>query len=227
MGRPKGSPNNGPICGAKTRSGNQCKQPAGYRTTHFGEGRCYFHGGATPLRTGTSTSLKDPKSILRGLGIEGVLSEVGIIPQVYDLSNDSPVVNADIQSHQRRANLILNAIETALTTKPGPDGKPIPLTIEEFSKEIERNPYLMELLRIWTDQGSKIEANAARIRALDAVFTLEDVVRLSQKFTRVIAKYVQPEQRDAVLAELRSATDSTAQTTEARIKLTSAVDEHS
>lgn len=36
---------NGPKCGAKTRSGNPCKNPAGLRTEHPLEGRCYKHGG--------------------------------------------------------------------------------------------------------------------------------------------------------------------------------------
>lgn len=35
-------------CGAKTRSGGTCKQVAGARTHHTGEGRCWLHGGASP-----------------------------------------------------------------------------------------------------------------------------------------------------------------------------------
>lgn len=33
------------ICGAKTRQGTMCKNPAGFRTPHFGTGRCFLHGG--------------------------------------------------------------------------------------------------------------------------------------------------------------------------------------
>jgi hypothetical protein len=37
------------LCGAKTRSdGKPCRQFAGFKTDHFGFGRCYLHGGATP-----------------------------------------------------------------------------------------------------------------------------------------------------------------------------------
>jgi len=37
-------------CGAKIRGKDKtCVQAAGFRTTHVGEGRCYFHGGATPI----------------------------------------------------------------------------------------------------------------------------------------------------------------------------------
>lgn len=42
------------ICGAKTRSGTMCKNPAGFRTPHFGQGRCYLHGGlSTGPKNGT------------------------------------------------------------------------------------------------------------------------------------------------------------------------------
>jgi hypothetical protein len=37
-----------PRCGAKTRAGHSCKQPAGARTSHPGFGRCAWHGGSSP-----------------------------------------------------------------------------------------------------------------------------------------------------------------------------------
>ena len=38
----------GPVCGAKTRGGGGCTQPAGWGTGHPGVGRCKFHSGASP-----------------------------------------------------------------------------------------------------------------------------------------------------------------------------------
>lgn len=35
-------------CAAKTRSGGECKLPAGHGTEHVGVGRCKRHGGSTP-----------------------------------------------------------------------------------------------------------------------------------------------------------------------------------
>jgi hypothetical protein len=35
-------------CGAKTRSGGRCGQPAGAGTDHIGYGACKFHGGCVP-----------------------------------------------------------------------------------------------------------------------------------------------------------------------------------
>ena len=34
-------------CGAKTRAGTPCQQPAGWGTSHAGTGRCKLHGGAS------------------------------------------------------------------------------------------------------------------------------------------------------------------------------------
>lgn len=41
-------------CGARKTdaSGKTCRMRAGYRTGHLGYGRCYLHGGATPIKHG-------------------------------------------------------------------------------------------------------------------------------------------------------------------------------
>lgn len=43
-----------PICNARLRKrqDKRCQNPAGFRTDHRGQGRCYLHGGRTPIRTG-------------------------------------------------------------------------------------------------------------------------------------------------------------------------------
>lgn len=53
-------------CGAQGKqTGKPCRHPAGFRTDHPGEGRCYLHGGATPPKTHgryskiTRTRIKD------------------------------------------------------------------------------------------------------------------------------------------------------------------------
>lgn len=46
-------------CGAKLK-GNRgaCTKPAGWRTDHPGQGRCYFHGGATPIKHGRYSAIQ-------------------------------------------------------------------------------------------------------------------------------------------------------------------------
>lgn len=41
-------PDDSRYCGARTRSGTDCKRPAGWGTSHVGVGACKLHGGATP-----------------------------------------------------------------------------------------------------------------------------------------------------------------------------------
>lgn len=50
-----------PTCGAKTRSGRPCKNVAGYKTDHVGEGRCHLHGGAKPIKHGRYSSITRPR----------------------------------------------------------------------------------------------------------------------------------------------------------------------
>lgn len=45
-------------CGAKTRQGASCKQVAGARTPHTGQGRCWLHGGRTPIKHGRYSTIK-------------------------------------------------------------------------------------------------------------------------------------------------------------------------
>ncbi len=40
-----------PKCGANTREGDKCKQPAGAGTDHYGKGRCRYHGGTNGALT--------------------------------------------------------------------------------------------------------------------------------------------------------------------------------
>jgi hypothetical protein len=44
----RSEPRSGPKCGARTKSGAECRNPAGFHTDHPGLGRCYFHFGTTP-----------------------------------------------------------------------------------------------------------------------------------------------------------------------------------
>jgi len=49
-------------CGSKTRNpmakGDWCSQPAGHRTEHRGEGRCWLHGGNNVIKSGRYSGVK-------------------------------------------------------------------------------------------------------------------------------------------------------------------------
>lgn len=49
------------VCGARTKSTTDqhpCKNRAGYLTEHPGEGRCKFHGGSNPVKSGKFSMLR-------------------------------------------------------------------------------------------------------------------------------------------------------------------------
>lgn len=48
------------ICGAHTEKG-PCRQPAGARTDHPGDGKCWLHGGRTPIKHGRYSRIKRPR----------------------------------------------------------------------------------------------------------------------------------------------------------------------
>jgi hypothetical protein len=48
-------------CGAKTRRGSACQQVAGARTDHVGQGKCWLHGGATPIKHGRYSTINRPR----------------------------------------------------------------------------------------------------------------------------------------------------------------------
>lgn len=45
-------------CGAKNRAGVPCRNQAGHKTDHLGEGRCTYHGGSVPVKHGRYSKIK-------------------------------------------------------------------------------------------------------------------------------------------------------------------------
>jgi hypothetical protein len=62
LGAPAAAPRLKARCGARTKStGLPCSKAAGWRTQHPGQGRCYLHGGATPIKHGRYSSIERPR----------------------------------------------------------------------------------------------------------------------------------------------------------------------
>jgi hypothetical protein len=50
-----------PVCGARNRAGAKhptCQRVAGWGTDHHGDGRCKYHGGATPVKHGAYSKIR-------------------------------------------------------------------------------------------------------------------------------------------------------------------------
>lgn len=71
------------VCAAKLRKkdGRTCRQPAGYKTTHVGVGRCWLHGGLTPVKSGLYSKVL--KAQYRDL-----IAEVAKHPDLHTMDDD-------------------------------------------------------------------------------------------------------------------------------------------
>jgi len=81
---PYGDP---PTCGAKLRKKAAfCKNKPGFKTDHPGEGRCYLHGGKTPIKHGRYSTLTNrPRlaELMQTLGAEK--NPLDLIPELLML----------------------------------------------------------------------------------------------------------------------------------------------
>lgn len=208
-GRVKGSPHTkGPTCGAKTKQGHPCKNPAGWKTKHPGEGRCKFHGGIFKLTTGASTQLKDPKNIAR-VGVDN-LRHLAMV--VANTENGAKLVKEDIDAEIRTLRTLKAAHEIELFYELGPDGKLLPRTEEEILKMVRAgNTAMTNVVEIANRIGGLL-AKKARIKFQESAFTAEDVTKLFMKIGRIIQKYVRdPGDQEALWEEIEAVAVDTGQ----------------
>lgn len=92
-------------CGARTKStGLPCSKAAGWRTSHPGQGRCYLHGGATPIKHGRYSGIQRPR--LQELLAE--LTERGDNP--FDMLPEVLLLRALIIDYVERHDDLMDAI---------------------------------------------------------------------------------------------------------------------
>lgn len=84
-----------PTCGAKTRSGRPCKNVAGYKTDHVGDGRCHLHGGAKPIKHGRYSSINRPR-------IKDLLEQFEDDPSPLDLLPEVKLLRALVTDYIER-----------------------------------------------------------------------------------------------------------------------------
>ena len=92
-----------PTCGAKTRKGGVCKNKAGKGTDHPGEGRCKFHGGATPIKTGRYSKINRPR-------IKELLEEFANDKEPFELLPEVQLLRALVQDYIERYDEITEAL---------------------------------------------------------------------------------------------------------------------
>lgn len=92
------------ICGARTKNfeGRPCRHLPGYMTPHAGEGRCRWHGGLKPIKTGKFSLLKHydlnakVNAFLDSSEMMDIRSAIGTIWATIDtLLEEEGVITAD------------------------------------------------------------------------------------------------------------------------------------
>jgi hypothetical protein len=76
----------GSLCGAKTRAGGTCQQPAGWGTDHPGVLACKWHGGASPTGRKAGRRAAALKFVRGMLGAEVSLSPIDALAESVKLS---------------------------------------------------------------------------------------------------------------------------------------------
>ena len=104
-------------CGAKTkgkrnpRKGQPCRKPAGWGTDHPGEGRCKYHGGATPIKKdGSRSKIMSRKYQIDNETVQVLYEKFLEVEDPHDLSDEIAVARTELQIMLDRESLNVHGI---------------------------------------------------------------------------------------------------------------------
>lgn len=93
-----------PLCGAPNKRGNgTCKQTAGSRTDHPGQGRCWLHGGRSPIKHGRYSTITRPR-------IKELLAQLEDDPDPMDLLPEVRLLRALVMDYVERYDKLTEAV---------------------------------------------------------------------------------------------------------------------
>lgn len=93
-----------PTCGARLKRGGTCTQRAGHRTDHPGQGRCWLHGGATPVKHGRYSTIRRPR-------ITELLAEHTALDGPLDTAPELQLMRALVHDYVERYDATMAALE--------------------------------------------------------------------------------------------------------------------
>jgi hypothetical protein len=169
-----------PKCGAKLRNKQaHCKQPAGYKTPHVGEGRCWLHGGLTPIRHGRYSRIKHVR-------VKGLLAELEAQDQnVLDLEPEARLMRAMTIDFLNRYDAFVEMLEAWYNNQDKDRREqrlpPIPRRIPEL-KDIQD---LVEGTSRVVERIHKIQKEGS--------ITLDTFRQVLQGLGMIVAKHVEDE----------------------------------
>ena len=164
-------------CGAQCRKrpGIYCQHRAGYRTPHVGEGRCYLHGGLTPIKSGRYSRITHSR--LRHLMDQMAESDA----QVLDLEPEAQLLRAMVIDYINRYEQFVDELHlwAVATQKARGKGAPPPkleiLSLFDAKDLVEGVSRVVEKIHKITREGS---------------LTLETFRRVMEQMGLVVATHV-------------------------------------
>jgi hypothetical protein len=152
------------MCGAMTHKGTPCRNPAGFKTPHLGEGRCYQHGGLTPART---MHVQDSNLYQKAMEYA---KDPGIFNMSFELGLLKAMLEEELQSYEQdKTKENLYAIKAVIDSITRTTDKffqivyqhHFAVTIPQLEDIIRR---IVEILNTTIDDPQLKEAIAMRLR---------------------------------------------------------------
>jgi hypothetical protein len=183
------------ICGAHSRTtGEACRNVAGKGTDHLGEGRCRYHGGATPIKHGLYSKIRR-----RRLGQR--IAEIANGPDLMQLTDELAMLKAlleqQIDSRQALAEAIRSwhrttgpAFKTLLESNDAAEIRQAIVTLRAAEASRPSQPPDIEVIAMLTD---RIGRTAERIYKMSAVCTREQMLSILNRMGTIVAQYADEE----------------------------------
>lgn len=166
-------------CGANTKNtGEPCQNAAGKGTDHLGFGRCRYHGGLTPIRSGRYSKIK--REALRDLiaEYEADPDPLNILPE---LAASRALFQDFIERYDKWAVALLAWHESWNADE---DGSPRPAKPRQILDIADAYRIVSEI--------TKIVERIEKIRAANAI-SRPDLLRVMTEMGRVVEAYVPDE----------------------------------
>ena len=184
-----------PLCGARTKSTAQpCKNIAGKGTDHGGQGRCRFHGGATPIKHGMYSKVVRPKVGER-------IAQLANSSELLDLRQEQAVLKSYFTEYLEKFDSISQAIldwhrssgpayQTLLHSN---DATPIHDAILKLREADHLKPVELPNPDILFKFIEKIGKTSERIYKTEDTITLTEHDRLTDQMADVVVPLVDAE----------------------------------
>ena len=190
-----------PICGAISRSTDQpCRNAAGKGTDHVGQGRCKYHGGATPIKHGAYSKVARHK-------LRHVMDEIARRSDVLELHSEAVLLKAlladNLQRYQSR-DQVLQAWHRA--TSPAfraliesNDFAEIKDAVLAIRKSEGIRPLELPDLEAISMLVDRIGRTVERIHKTGAACTRDQLLRILNRMAAVVAEFVDAETTQKII----------------------------